>query len=40
MELAFYTTSDIRLETGYDGRLLTFENTNRLFNGGSVAVMF
>ncbi len=38
--LAFGIVSGISIEVGYDGRLLMFQDTNRFYNGGFVAVLF
>jgi hypothetical protein len=38
--LAFGIASGISIEVGYDGRLLTFQDTNRFYNGGFVAALF
>jgi len=38
--LAFNLSPGVSVEIGYDGRLLTFQDTNMFYNGGFIAVVF
>ncbi len=38
--LAFNLSSGVSVEVGYDGRLLAFNGTSRLYNGGFIAARF
>jgi len=38
--ISFRLSRNASIEIGYDGRLLTFKNTNRFYNGGFVAAVF
>lgn len=38
--LAFNIMPGVSMEIGYDGRLLTFQNTSRFYNGGFIAAVF
>lgn len=40
VELNFNISNSVSLGIGYDGRLITFKNTNRFYNGGYVALVF
>lgn len=38
--LSFHLSRGVSIEIGYDGRLLTFKDTNRFYNGGFAAAIF